>query len=139
MPQSSDTLSKTPGPAEPQPQYTPQERTALLELAHEAILASLEHRDLRPFSPSAHLSELRGAFTTVYSNGQLRGCVGYPSAVSPLYQAVIETAQSAAFEDPRFVPVSLSEAPGLKISLSILSPVAPIRAEGVIVGRHGLI
>jgi uncharacterized protein (TIGR00296 family) len=33
----------------------------------------------------------------------------------------------------------LGEAPGLKISISVLSPVAPIRAEEVIVGRHGLI
>jgi len=139
MPQSSDTLSKTPGPAEPQPQYTPQERTALLELAHEAILASLEHRDLRPFSPSAHLSESRGAFTTVYSNGQLRGCVGYPTAVMPLYKTVVETSQSAAFDDPRFTPVTLTEAPGLKISISVLSPVFPVRAEDVAVGRHGLI
>jgi AmmeMemoRadiSam system protein A len=65
--------------------------------------------------------------------------VGYPSAVSPLYKTVIETAPSAAFEDPRFVPVTLSEAPGLKISISVLSPVAPIHAEDVMIGRHGLI
>jgi AmmeMemoRadiSam system protein A len=122
-----------------QPEYTHEERTALLQLAHEAILAALENRDRRPFLPTEHLSQLRGAFTTVYSNGQLRGCVGYPSAVSPLYQTVIETARSAAFEDPRFVPVSLAEAPALKISISVLSPVTPIRAEEVIVGRHGLI
>jgi len=139
MSQPSESPPKPPDPPELQPEYTQEERVALLELAHEAIVAVLENRERRPFLASEHLSELRGAFTTVYSNGQLRGCVGYPSAVSPLYQAVIETAQSAAFEDPRFVPVSLSEAPGLKISLSILSPVAPIRAEGVIVGRHGLI
>jgi len=37
------------------------------------------------------------------------------------------------------VPVTLSEAPGLKISISVLSPVTPICAEDVIIGRHGLI
>ena len=134
--ESSPTSSVQP---ELQPEYTQEERTALLQLAHESILAALENRERRPFQPTEHLLQSRGAFTTVYSNGQLRGCVGYPSAVSPLYQTVIETAQSAAFEDPRFVPISLSEAPGLKISLSILSPVAPIRAEDIVVGRHGLI
>lgn len=139
MSQPSETSPTPPHSPELQPEYTPEERTALLQLAHESILAVLENRDRRPFMATEHLSQLRGAFTTVYSQGRLRGCVGYPTAVSPLYQTVIETAQSAAFEDPRFVPVTLGEAPGLKISISVLSPVAPIRAEEVIVGRHGLI
>jgi AmmeMemoRadiSam system protein A len=139
MSQSSETSPIPPHSPELQPEYTQEERAALLQLAHEAILAVLENRDRHPFMVTEHLSELRGAFTTVYSQGRLRGCVGYPTAVSPLYQTVIETAQAAAFEDPRFVPVTLSEAPGLKISISVLSPVAPIRAEEVIVGRHGLI
>ena len=139
MPPSSDTSSQLPDPPELQPEYTPEERSSLLQLAHEAILATLENRAQRPFTTSVHLSELRGAFTTVYSNGQLRGCVGYPTAVLPLDRTVVETAQSAAFDDPRFVPVSLSEAQHLQISISVLSPVKPIRAEDVVVGRHGLI
>jgi AmmeMemoRadiSam system protein A len=139
MPPSSDTSPHLSDPAELQPEYTPEERSSLLQLAHEAILATLENRAQRPFTTSAHLSELRGAFTTVYSNGQLRGCVGYPIAVLPLDRTVIETAQSAAFDDPRFVPVTLNEVPGLQISISVLSPVKPIRAEDVAVGCHGLI
>ena len=139
MSQPSESSPTPPKPPELQPEYTQEERAALLQLAHESILAVLENRDRRPFATSAHLSQFRGAFTTVYSQGKLRGCVGYPTAVSPLYKTVIETAQSAAFEDPRFVPVSLSEAPGLKISISVLSPVAAIRAEDIIIGRHGLI
>ena len=139
MSQPSESSPTLPDPPELQPEYTQEERTALLDLAHESILAALENRDRRPFLPTQHLSQLRGAFTTVYSQRKLRGCVGYPTAVSPLYKTVIETAQSAAFEDPRFVPVSSSEAAGLKISISVLSPVAPIRAEDVIIGRHGLI
>ncbi len=139
MSQPSETSPRAPDQPELQPEYTQEERSVLLQLAHEAILALLENRDRRPFLPTEHLSELRGAFTTIYSQGKLRGCVGYPSAVSPLYKTVIETAQSAAFEDPRFVPVSLAEAPGLNISISVLSPVTPIRAEDVIIGRHGLI
>ena len=108
-------------------------------MAHESILSALEDREITCFTPPPRLSEPRGAFTTVYSNHQLRGCVGYPTAVLPLYRTVIETARAAAFDDPRFVPVALEEAPHLQISISILSPVEPILAEGVIVGRHGLI
>jgi len=43
------------------------------------------------------------------------------------------------FEDTRFYPVTIEEAPQLKIELSILSPPLPISAEEVEVGRHGLL
>lgn len=139
MPQSSDLRPDLPAVPELKPEYTPEERTALLRLAHDAILSMLENRPLRPFTPTPHLSELRGAFTTVYSNHNLRGCVGYPTAVLALYRTVVETARGAAFDDPRFVPVSLEEARHLQISLSVLSPLISIRAEDVVVGRHGVI
>jgi AmmeMemoRadiSam system protein A len=65
--------------------------------------------------------------------------VGYVLPVSDLYRAVAETARAAAFEDTRFHPVKLEEAPLLEIELSILSPPQPIRAEEVEIGRHGLL
>ena len=139
MPQSSDLRPDLPAVPEAKPEYTPEERTALLQLAHDAILSRIENRPLQPFNPTSHLSELRGAFTTVYSNHNLRGCVGYPTAVLALYRTVVETARGAAFDDPRFVPVSLEEARQLQISISVLSPLIPIGAEDVVVGRHGLI
>ncbi len=88
--------------------------------------------------PISHFSELRGVFTSLYLNEQLRGCVGYVIATSPVYRAVAETAQAAAFEDTRFYPVTKDEAPNLTIELSLLSPLQPISAEGVEIGRHGL-
>lgn len=139
MPQSFEARPDPPVPPEPKPEYTPEERAALLQLAHDAVLATLQNRPLQPFKPSPHLSELRGAFTTVYSNDKLRGCVGYPTAVMPLYRTIVETARGAAFDDPRFVPVSLEEGRHLQISISVLSPLAPIRAEEIVIGRHGLI
>ncbi|MGE5113667.1 MAG: AmmeMemoRadiSam system protein A [Acidobacteriaceae bacterium] len=116
-----------------------EERRYLLRLAHQSIRASLRGEELDPSSPSAHLAELRGAFTTLHVNGKLRGCIGYVIATAPLYQAVIETAASAAFEDPRFLPVRDSEAPLLQIEISVLSPMFPVRAEDVEVGKHGLL
>lgn len=119
--------------------YSHEERTLLLEVAHSAIVSVLEGREISLSAPSRHLSEPRGVFTTLYLLGHLRGCVGYPSALLPLYQTVIETARAAAFDDPRFIPIRLSEARDLKISLSILSVVVAIKAEEVEVGKHGLI
>lgn len=83
--------------------------------------------------------EPRGVFTTLYLGGQLRGCVGYASPIQPLYRAVGETARAAAFEDSRFWPVTPEEARELRISLSVLSPLFPIAAGQVEVGRHGLL
>ena len=139
MPQSFEARPDPPVPSEPKPEFTPEERAVLLQLAHDAVLATLENRPLPTFHPSPHLSELRGAFTTVYSNDKLRGCVGYPTAVMPLYRTIVETVRGAAFDDPRFVPVSLDEARHLQISISVLSPLSPIQAEEVVIGKHGLI
>jgi len=102
---------------------------------------------------------MRGAFTTLYLRSdhpdalhrdphselhlephrQLRGCVGYALPVAPLHRAVAETARAAAFDDSRFSPVTLEEAPQLEISLSVLSSLFPIHPGAVEVGRHGLL
>lgn len=121
------------------PEFSPEERALLLKLAHEAVASALEGRTLSLTPPSPHLAEPRGAFTTLYVRGDLRGCVGYVLPLYSLYQTVAETARSAAFEDTRFWPVTLEEVSELKISLSIVSPLKPIRPEEIEIGRHGLL
>jgi uncharacterized protein len=120
-------------------EFSPDERNLLLRLAHDAIAASLDQRELSLAPPSAHLGEPRGAFTTLYYRGGLRGCVGYVFPVTPLYRTIAETARSAAFDDSRFSPVTRDEAPELKVSLSILSPPQPVQADQLEIGRHGLL
>ena len=120
-------------------EFSKDERALLLRLAHESILSALEKRDIPLDPPTAHLAELRGAFTSLYLHGELRGCVGYVLPVSPVYRAVADTARAAAFEDTRFYPLTQQEAPDLQIELSILSPPRPIPAESVEIGRHGLL
>jgi AmmeMemoRadiSam system protein A len=122
-----------------QGEFSPQERTLLLQLAHESILSALEDREISIDPPSPHLAEPRGAFTSLYLNGELRGCVGYVLPVGSVYRAVIDTARAAAFEDTRFYPVTMEEARQLAVELSILSPPRPISAEEVEVGSHGLL
>jgi AmmeMemoRadiSam system protein A len=120
-------------------EFSKDEPALLLRLAHESILSALERREIPLDPPTAHLAEPRGAFTSLYLRGELRGCVGYVLAVSPVYRAVADTARAAAFEDTRFHPVTLAEAPELAIELSILSPPRPIPAESIEIGRHGLL
>ena len=139
MSQQSEHLISSLAHPSLETEYSPQERRLLLQIARESILSFLESREMSLVSTSSHLLEPRGVFTTLYSNGRLRGCVGYPAAVLPLYRAVAETARSAASDDPRFSPLRIDEAQHLKISLSVLSALRPISPEQVEVGRDGLV
>src|SRR5215469_5880762 len=139
MPRSSETSAPAIAHTGRTPEYSPEERQELLEYAHWAILSKLENRIPASVNASLHLSEPRGAFTTLYVRGKLRGCVGYPAAVLALYRTVFETARAAAFEDPRFLPLMLGEAADLRVSISVLSLVTPIEPDAVEIGHHGLI
>jgi AMMECR1 domain-containing protein len=75
-----------PTPASAAGEYSPAERALLLRLAHQTIDTDLEERQLElPLIPE-HLQQQRGAFTTLYLEGEVRGCVGYVYPVSPLFQ-----------------------------------------------------
>jgi len=124
--------------AEPVP-FSAEERAEMLRLAHAAIAAALAGSKLELNPTSERLLEPRGAFTTLHLEGNLRGCVGYVYPVKPLCRTVAETAAAAAFNDTRFPPVTAEEAPRLKVEISVLSPLAPIAAEDIEAGRHGLV
>ena len=120
-------------------EYSPEERRILLNLAHRSIETALVKRPNDTTAPSEHLAEPRGAFTTLHLLGNLRGCIGYVLPTGSLYQTVAETARAAAFDDPRFEPVTEDEAPYLKVEISVLSVPVRIRPDQVEVGKHGLI
>ena len=127
-------------PEEAAGEYSAEERALLLRLVHQTIDAEL--RGERPAAgpaPLPHLEQPRGAFVTLHLEGELRGCVGFIQPTRGLYQTVVEAALNAAFHDPRFLPVSQEEAPGLEVEISVLSPPQPILPEQVVVGRHGLV
>jgi len=82
----------------------------------------------------------RGVFVTLKKSGRLRGCIGYPYPVTPLYRAVQENALNAAFRDPRFGPVKKDELKDISIEISVLTlPVAVESVDEILVGTHGLI
>ncbi len=90
---------------------------------------------------------LNGVFVTLehYPTMELRGCIGFPRAVAPLRESVVDSAIAAAFEDPRFVSVSKNELDELLVSVSILSNpsrlngTARSRLNGIKIGRDGLL
>ncbi|MGQ9561237.1 MAG: AmmeMemoRadiSam system protein A [Candidatus Oleimicrobiaceae bacterium] len=118
-----------------------QEKEQLLRIARAAIESGLKGQPLSEFAPiSERLRQKQGAFVTLHKRGALRGCIGYVEPVSPLYLAVAEMAQAAAFEDPRFAPLSEEELPEIDLEISVLSPTREITdLEEIKVGEHGLI
>ena len=124
---------------QPIQEFSQEERMILLGLAHRAIAAGLSKAELSLEPPSSHLAEPRGAFTTLYHHGELRGCVGHVFATEPLYRNIAQTAQLAAFQDTRFHPVTAEELPGIAVSLSVLSPLKSISADEIEIGKHGLL
>lgn len=122
-----------------QQEYSVEERSLLLHVARDSILSTLERREISLDPPTPHLAEPRGAFTSLYLRGELRGCVGFILPIYTVYRAVAETARAAAFDDNRFPPLTQHEAPDLEIQLSILSPPQPIQPDAIDVGRHGLL
>jgi AmmeMemoRadiSam system protein A len=119
---------------------TDNEKKTLLHLARTTI----EARATGEPAPSCEaitqtLQEKRGAFVSLHRNGQLRGCIGYISAVKPLYQTIQEMALAAGFQDPRFAPLEKQELVDLDIEISVLTPLREITDTGEIeVGKHGI-
>jgi hypothetical protein len=116
-----------------------EEREELLRIARAATIACVTEGRMSS-EPPVHpkLSEPGRAFVTLRRGGRLRGCIGYTEPHAPLYRVVRECAVAAATEDPRFPRVTKEEVADLRIEISILTPLSPIRPEDVTVGVHGL-
>ena len=92
----------------------------LLGLARQAIAARL---GLAPPPRVPENLQAPGAtFVTLTENGALRGCIGSLEARRPLGEDVIANACAAAFEDPRFLPLTRAEWPQVRLEVSLLSP-----------------
>ena len=95
------------------------------------------------FPPS--FNERRGVFVTLKKREELRGCIGHPYADSSLKDALVDSAISAGFRDPRFPPVGKEEMHDITIEVTVLTqpvlmtvPVQDIPSS-IELGRHGLI
>jgi AmmeMemoRadiSam system protein A len=121
---------------------TDEQRTTLLTIARESIKAGLDGRrpELRENDYDETLRRPAGAFVTLTSHGELRGCIGSIVAVEPLYRAVSSSALSAAFRDPRFFPLQSAELENIELEISVMGPIERVtNIDDIVVGRDGLI
>jgi hypothetical protein len=121
----------------------PEERKILLSAALESIKAGLEGREpvypQYPKTADSPLNKPCGAFVSLHTGRNLRGCIGRMTANLPLMDTVCLMAREAAFDDPRFPPLTSGELPRCHIEISVLSPMTLCSdPEQVKIGIHGL-
>ena len=101
--------------------------------------------------PAEMTGQTAGAFVSLHTHGQLRGCIGTtgPTTESVAWE-IVQNAVSACSRDPRFPPVTVAELDSLEYSVDVLGQPEPISSPaeldvkkyGVIVscgGRRGLL
>lgn len=117
-----------------------QEERELIGIAREAIESALDKgkgKAERPVHDS--LSQKAGVFVSIHIGKELRGCIGMVSSDEPLYKSVAKMAYSAAFNDPRFPPISREEFEKATLEISVLTPLHKVNGiDEIIVGTHGL-
>jgi len=110
--------------------FTPEEKSYLLELARDTLESAVNGREAKAQPPKSHkLTLYYGCFVTLNAFGRLRGCIGNIEPVRPLYKAVVENAINAAFHDPRFPQVKADELGDITIEVSVLTKPAPLDFE----------
>ena len=110
-------------------ELTDDDKVLLLDIARRSIQSGLETNQPLKINEQeypSHLQQLAATFVTLNIHKQLRGCIGTLSAYQSLVKDVAEHAFAAAFQDPRFPPVSQHEADLLEIHISILTPAEPL-------------
>jgi AmmeMemoRadiSam system protein A len=115
-------------------------RRELLSIARQSIDRQLRGQPPLEIPERPHPEEAScGVFVTLHWKDELRGCMGTLVSDEDVARTVAKFALLAAFEDPRFPPLTLVEWSDCSIEISILSPPRLILEEHVEVGRHGLI
>ena len=124
------------------------EKLTLKEIALTSIKDSLDGKPIthhptpithHPTPDTHHLSEKCGAFVSLHKHGRLRGCIGHFGEDVPLHETVARMARAAAFEDPRFMPVTRDELADIDIEISVLTPMRRIQSlDEFELHRHGI-
>lgn len=115
------------------------QKKLLLGIARKSIVAAAEGRPALENLSGGELRKPGGAFVTLHLGSRLRGCIGQLPGEEPLIEVVARCARLAALEDPRFMPVTVEEVPGLEIEISVLSEPADIAPQDIVPGRDGLL
>jgi AmmeMemoRadiSam system protein A len=112
-------------PASPSARLGVRARTTLLGIARAAIARRLDRAagasdSARCPVEGDEIARPAAVFVTLKRDDRLRGCIGTLEAQAPLWRAVADTSERAAFEDPRFPPLEAAELEYVSIHLSVI-------------------
>ena len=120
------------------------EQHTLLALARDTLVwlvaDDVPPLDMMRYRLSDGLRTAYATFATLKAGVALRGCIGTLTASEPLYRSVHHNTIQAGSRDPRFPPVTAAELDGIRLHLSILSPMVPI--DDLVqfkIGTHGIV
>ena len=102
----------------------------LLPIARGAIANALGKQSDSVDESKPWLHEKGASFVTLTMNQHLRGCIGTLEAHRPLLLDVKANAYAAAFRDPRFSPLTITELDATEIEISLLSAQQAIIFKG---------
>ena len=91
--------------------------------------------------PAEMTGQTAGAFVSLHTHGQLRGCIGTtgPTTESVAWE-IVQNAVSACSRDPRFPPVTVAELDSLEYSVDVLGQPEPISSPAELdVKKYGMI
>ena len=98
---------------------------ALLHLARAAIAQELGFTSY-DLPRNAWLEAPGATFVTLTLHGRMHGCIGSLEATRPLIDDVRQNAVAAAFQDPRFAPLTKEEFAEAVIDVALLSTPEPV-------------
>ena len=120
----------------------------LVKLARESVEKHFVGEKPSLENAPAKLKRKGAAFVTIESligsSRVLRGCIGFIEPIAPLVNVVVEVAIAAAFQDPRFPPLRISELPTVVFEVSVLSRMKKLpknpeeRLKSIVIGKMGL-
>jgi hypothetical protein len=117
-----------------------EEKQQLKQIALQSIKDQLAGKPIAQQTiHSSVLNSKCGAFVSLHKHGRLRGCIGHFGEDYPLHEIVAKMARAAAFEDPRFMPVTSDDLADIDIEISVLTPMRRIQSiDEFQLHRHGI-
>lgn len=98
----------------------------VIDIARQSIISSINQEEFIPKGIPPVMTQYGASFVTLKLKGVLRGCIGSVYPTKPLILDIIDNAKNAAFQDPRFEPLTVDELEDLEVSVSILSAIERI-------------
>jgi AmmeMemoRadiSam system protein A len=120
-------------------------RKCLTVLARQTVDAAVRRGDVPRQEPEGEgidvgARQVMGGFVTLTVDGELRGCIGEIVPTREIWRVVREQAVNAALHDPRFPPLTIQEAPQVRIEISALTAPEPVASwREIVLGRHGIV